>query len=480
MAMWCHHHAGRRRRRAPPSPLAQLLWALLMYSPPRRWAAAGSATCQQPVEPAFVTPAGADPDDPAIWVNQAEPAASLIVGVDKGSAANGHRDGTIRTYSPSGELVGEVRGLQRPNNVDVEYGIELAGRSVDVAVTCERISHLLRVFALPSLTPLDGGGLPVFAGEPDAERLCMGVGLYRRGKDGAVFVIVSRKHGPSGTYLWQYRLSAADAVAPSEVSIRLERRFGEWSGSGEIESVAVDDAAGVVFYSDETCCIRRYSADPDALGAHSGGAFGRNEFEDQREGISVVPQPAGAAGGATGGGLVIVSDQQGDGGFAGFCRSPPHKYIGTVLLAGVEESDGSEATTADLGPALPAGAFVAMSDLGHRFNIYSWPDVEACFDTGRCADDDTRVAIEAIQYGETPFSRTVAVVALLLIVACSVCYIAFRVFCEPLCRKEAKPPASGAAGSAPSADLPSEDLPSEDAPLLERGTVARPREVAQD
>ena len=34
----------------------------------------------------------------------------------------------------------------------------------------------------------------------------MGVGLYRRDRDDAIFAIVAPKTGPRDGYLWQYRL----------------------------------------------------------------------------------------------------------------------------------------------------------------------------------------------------------------------------------------------------------------------------------
>ena len=42
------------------------------------------------------------------------------------------------------------------------------------------------------------------------------------------------------------------------------RRFGTFSGLGEIEAVAVDDALGYVYYADEGTGIHKWHADPDA------------------------------------------------------------------------------------------------------------------------------------------------------------------------------------------------------------------------
>ena len=66
------------------------------------------------------------------------------------------------------------------------------------------------------------------------------------------------------------------------------RYFGAFSGTGEIEAVAVDDALGYVYYADEGNGIRKYHADPDHRDAASELAhFGRTGFRADREGIAI-------------------------------------------------------------------------------------------------------------------------------------------------------------------------------------------------
>jgi hypothetical protein len=64
--------------------------------------------------------------------------------------------------------------------------------------------------------------------------------------------------------LWQYRL---EDDGQGRVRARKVRAFEAWSGGGEIEAIAVDDALGYVYYADEAVGIRKYRADPDAPGA---------------------------------------------------------------------------------------------------------------------------------------------------------------------------------------------------------------------
>ena len=65
----------------------------------------------------------------------------------------------------------------------------------------ERLGRRLRVYAIAR----DGSGcatsrpakLPILAGAPGDEGAPMGIGLYRRPKDGAIFAIVAPKAGPT-------------------------------------------------------------------------------------------------------------------------------------------------------------------------------------------------------------------------------------------------------------------------------------------
>ena len=310
-----------------------------------------------------------DADDPAIWIDSANPERSLILGTFKGAGSPDRnlRDGALYVFDLSGAIVREktIRGLRRPNNVDVEYGLRLQGRPVDVAVVTERFANRLRVYRLPDMVAIDGGGIPVFDGEQHREP--MGIALYRRPRDGSVFAIVSRKKGPRrGGYLWQYRLEDGGDGMVTGVKVR---QFGEWSGIKEIEALLVDDALGYLYASDERVGVRKYHADPDRPKANEELAlFATKGFAEDREGMSIYEVT-----GTTG--YLIVSDQGADT-FHLFRREGEpgdrhhHKKLKSVRLATID-SDGSEVTNRRLGDQFPDGLFVAMSDDG-TFHYYTW------------------------------------------------------------------------------------------------------------
>ena len=306
-----------------------------------------------------------DSDDPAIWINRADPARSLVVGTDKDA-----EDGGLYVFDLDGKIqtAKTIRGLKRPNNVDVAYDFMLGGRRVDLAVLTERNASRLRVFTVPDFQPLDGGGLTVF--DRDPERLPMGIALYRRPRDGALFAIVSARVGPRDGYLWQYRLEddGHGVVRATKV-----REFGRFSGKKEIEAVAVDGALGRVYYSDEQTGVHEYAADPDAPEANRELAFFANTgFVGDQEGISIFP-----TGPRTG--YVIVSNQDGNTfevfGREGSAGEPAgHEHLASLELA-ARASDGNDVTPTPLGPRFPHGLFVAMSE-DRTFQFYAWEDLE--------------------------------------------------------------------------------------------------------
>ena len=309
------------------------------------------------------TPVRHDTDDPAIWVNPTDPARSLVIGTDKDS------DGGLYVFDLQGkEVPGKtVHGLKRPNNVDIAYGLKLAGKPTDFALVTERETHQLRAYRLPDMQPLDQGNLDVFAGETDRDRMPMGIAIYTRPTDGAMFAVVGRKTGPAEGYLWQYQIGDDGS---GHLRLTLVRKFGTWSGKKEIESIAVDNELGFIYYSDEGVGVRKYAADP-AQGNTELALFARTGFTEDHEGISIYK-----TGPRTG--YLLVSDQ-GASEFRFFPRAgtpaDPNAYpeLKTVKVA-AHFSDGSDVTSVALNKQFPHGMFVAMSD-NRTFHYYRWEDI---------------------------------------------------------------------------------------------------------
>jgi len=340
-------------------------------------AACANRQAVSPVAPALATePVETDPDDPAIWVHPQRPEQSLIVATEKTAAPKGG----LRVFDLQGKVVQTVRPLDRPNNIDIRQNIPMAsGGAIDLAVVTERYRRRLRIYRIDPLSRRlseagPPGGVPVFEGESGERGEPMGVALYRRPTDGAVFVIVGRKTGPAVSYLWQYRLrfSSASALEVSKV-----REFGAYSGKKEIEAIAVDDALGFVYYADETAGVRKYHADPEHPDASRELAFlATSGFRGDHEGIAIYP-------GRGGSGFLILTDQlPGNSEYHVFTRQGPpgaphrHDPVG-VFSGGADSTDGIEVTSQPLGPAFPRGMFVAMNSGRRNFLVYRWTSVAA-------------------------------------------------------------------------------------------------------
>lgn len=318
------------------------------------------------IKPAVVTePVAFDTDDPAIWINPADPAQSLIIGTDK------DKDGGLYVFDLAGKILQDktVRGLQRPDNVDIEYGLPIGGKPHDIAVTTERFTHKLRIYSLPDMKPLDNGGIDMYVGETgDMFRDLMGIALYKNPQTGHVSAIVGRKNGPKdGSYLWQYTLEDDGHGA---VKATLVRKFGKYSGLKEIEAIAVDDALGFVYYSDEGTGVRKYYADP-ARGNDELALFATTGFTQDHEGISLYNTSDST-------GYILVSDQGANQFFIfnreGSAGKPHNHTLVKVVKVAAQESDGSEVTNIPLNGVFQKGLFVVMST-DKTFHYYRWEDI---------------------------------------------------------------------------------------------------------
>ena len=302
-----------------------------------------------------------DTDDPAIYYNRKNPAKSLIMGTDKGGKSG---QGGIYVFDLFGKNIESknLLGINRPNNIDIAYGLLGKGKiKIDIAVCSERNTNKIRVIKLPEMQLIDGGGIDVF--QDEIQRSPMGIALFTDPKTNKIYAIVSRKEGPLQGYLFQYLLQVGDSGI---VTGKLVRKFGQYSGLKEIESIAVDNELGFVYYSDETVGVRKYYAHPDSSGREL-ALFAKNGFTEDHEGISIYKTSAKK-------GFILVSDQQANQ-FHVFRREgepvDKHKHeLIKVIKTQTNESDGSEITSYKLNRRFRYGLFVAMSN-NKTFHFYS-------------------------------------------------------------------------------------------------------------
>lgn len=349
---------------------------------PAETATPGAARSSPAIHPLAETePVGVDADDPAIWIHPTDPARSLVIGTDKVEGRGG-----LYVFGLDGRTRQVVAPLDRPNNVDVEYGLVLRGKPTDIVVTTERKQRRLRVYRIvDSSAPLEeiapGGGLPVLEGAEGEAGEPMGIALYKRPRDGAIFAIVAPKTGGTSDYLWQYAL---EDDGQGRVRARLVRRFGTFSRvgaepgeTGEIEAVTVDDELGFVYYSDERFGIRKYHADPDhPEAARELAVFGREGYQGDREGLAIYGRRDGT-------GFIVSVDQIDGGAVLRLFRREgtpgnPHDHSAVVhsVVTAADATDGVEVTSTPL-PGFADGLVVMMNSRGRNFHLYAWQQLGA-------------------------------------------------------------------------------------------------------
>lgn len=305
-----------------------------------------------------------DSDDPAIWIHPTDPSQSLIIGTDKGGDTG---IGGLYVFDMNGKIDEKrsVTDLKRPNNVDIAYGFNVKGAKTDIAVCTERNTNSIRVFSLPDMVALDGGGIPVF--EDDTLRSPMGIALYKDLKTNDIYAIVGRKTGPTEGYLYQYLLSADTSGI---IKGSLKRKIGKFSGNKEIEAILVDNELGYIYCSDEGVGVRKYYAHPDSSSIEL-ALFATKGIAEDHEGLSMYKANDGT-------GYILLSDQQANQ-FHVFPREGTkenkhdHPLI-KIIKTSTDESDGSDITNVAINDQFKNGLFVAMSTDG-TFQIYKWEDI---------------------------------------------------------------------------------------------------------
>ena len=163
------------------------------------------------------------------------------------------------------------------------------------------------------------------------------------------------------------------------------RRFGTFSGVGEIEAVAVDDELGYVYYADEGTGIHKWPADPDAPERIASCAlFGTTGYQQDREGIGIYALPDGTR---------LHRRRRSDSRREHLSRVQARRRTGpaarshrTVLLSFTGGADGDRRTRCDVGAARPRVSWrrciVAMNSAGRNFLLFRWNDLRPLLRTG--------------------------------------------------------------------------------------------------
>jgi 3-phytase len=328
----------------------------------------GAATPPRPRYPAIEVPAqretapvgtgNADAaDDPAIWRNAANPAASLLLGTDKKAGLYVYGlDGKVRDFSPAGAL----------NNVDLRE-VSLADGTTRILVAAsdrtDRAEPRIALFALDGTTAkLKVLGAETFLkpGHAPAEAygFCMGAAIAP-GELARAYVVL--KDG---------------AVAESRLVETAGRITAEHMRDVKVatqaEGCVVDDATHTLYVAEEDVAIWKVSLSSPTLTAASFARMGKADgLVDDIEGLAIAREPGRAW---------LVASSQGDNAYALFdlaTGKPAGRFrINGGAIDGTSDTDGIEAMLGDFGPDFPEGVFMAQDGNNapdaQNFKLLSW------------------------------------------------------------------------------------------------------------
>ena len=216
------------------------------------------------------TPLQGDSDDPAIWVNPNNPDDSLVMATLKdGGAVVFNLQGEVQqTITPSDVDPEAGFGEIRYNNVDLVYGFDLGGESVDLAVFSDRANDTLNIFQIDSntgeLTDITADGiLETIFGVDDGEATAYGLATYTSPVSGESYAFVTQA---DGNLVAQLQLNdTGNGTVDAEIvrTLELPVPTGDPEDS-QSEGLVIDEELGFGYVAlEERVGILKFSAEPD-------------------------------------------------------------------------------------------------------------------------------------------------------------------------------------------------------------------------
>lgn len=292
-------------------------------------------------------------DDPAIWRNAANPAASLIVGTDKQAG--------LYVYDLSGK-VRHFLDAGRVNNVDLAQ--TPAGVIVAASDRTDEANAHIALFQLDTATArlVPIGRVPAGAGE--AYGLCLWATPTGDSR-GALTAFIVIKDGT----IRQIELDVARASGRTVRTLKL---------ATQSEGCVVDPRTARLYVAQEDVGIWRWDARASGpvTPVKLAGVDGKRLVADV-EGLAI------AADGAGNGGWLVASSQ-GDNAYALY-RLSDERFagrfrIGAGAVGSTQETDGIAVMTGDFGPAYPGGLMVVQDGTNtptQNFKLIGWGKVKA-------------------------------------------------------------------------------------------------------
>jgi 3-phytase len=276
-------------------------------------------------------------DDPAIWINPANPAESVIIGTNKQRG--------LAVYDLAGKQIQFLADGQM-NNVDIRARFSLGGQQVALVTAGNRRNNSIAIYKVnPSTRMLENVTARRIITIP-AYGSCM----YRSARTGKFYYFAASKIGL--VEQWELFDDGKGRVDG--------KRVRRWKVGTQLEGCVADDELGHLYIGEEATGVWKYGAEPEA-------GESRVQVDKTGSGGNLVADVEGItiAYGANGTGYLIVSSQ-GNNTYAVYRREGNNEYVKTfqiVAAKGIDEvsdTDGIDVSTVNLGHSFPRGVFVAQ------------------------------------------------------------------------------------------------------------------------
>jgi 3-phytase len=331
---------------------------------------AAQAKIEQALYPSVETAlikAGAEEDaadDPAIWVNPADPSKSLIYGSNK--------QGGLAVYKLEGEEIAYYP-LGKINNVDVLYNHPLGDSIVSLVGCSNRTDQSIDIM---KINPSDGSlkDVAAHALKVDATLIDDVYGFCFAKLGGRAYAIVNGKNG----VMQQFEMINLKET----IDLKLVRQV---EFDGQTEGMVADNELGYLYVGEENRGVWKLHINPaDTTKTIITSSEKRNNpnIDYDIEGLSIYKQ--GKEG-------YLIASSQGNFSYAVFDRGGDNAYIRSFKIVGKDQIDGSEETDGldivsdSLSPAYPKGLLVVQDGFNYdgdslraqNFKLVSWEQFES-------------------------------------------------------------------------------------------------------
>ncbi|PSV64882.1 phytase [Photobacterium angustum] len=337
-------------------------------------AATGIALVKVVGETAPVDDDGDAADDPAFWLNQAEPNKSLIIGTNKqGGLVAYDLDGKELQYLDEGE----------PNNVDIIQAVTTpSGETYSLAAASNREFNTIALYKIQAATD---GNEPIVALNAIGDNAHNEVAQLRselnevyglctyQSSTGANYVFINGKSGN----IEQWRLDITDNGIEGALVRKLQV-------SSQPEGCVVDPTSDTLYVGEEDAGIWAFTAD------EAGSTDGK--FIIEIDGKQIVADAEGLTIYNDGTVNELIVSSQGNHTYAVYDLDNNYQYKGSFALTadddngldGASETDGIHAVSATISDRFPKGLFLVQDgynvdasydDQNQNFKMADWRDI---------------------------------------------------------------------------------------------------------